>query len=388
MKRIFCLFFGLLMLFSSASLAESGYVNIREMKEQIPQRWMKTYATQWRDIAIDAEIIVPEVETLPIVLLKGGATKPLLTAEEAGWDRMEYHGAYDLRLVNEIPDYPRSVDGVRIGMPVSRESWYSGFAPENRYVPLDDISFGEITARVKEKITRLGYDPDAFEFDHPVRLWTHHVYGVGTEKDLLPGYLYMEVRPRVAGIPVMSHILQAVTPTQGRNRQNEFMLLPNSNIGYNGYLGDLSNVLLHPLEICETLADDIPLCSFDKVLSTIETEIEAGHIRKIYEIELGYVLYNEPGVYRTQSSQGSKRESEAYLAHQNARYYAKPTWQINCLYVENAQGRLHDEFADVNDERNSLQYKQLVIDAQTGEPARRTNERERGEYKGFIAWDE
>lgn len=383
MKRILLFALCLLMLVSPVCLAEERYLSLSELREQTPARWTMTYETPWRSVAIDADILVPDGNALPVLLISGGATPPALTAEEAGWDEIEYRGPYDILMSNAIPAYPKGVNGVRVGRPVSKGVWYGRFASENRYVPLDDISFGEIVSRAKEKIVQLGYDPNDFEIDDPVRLWTHHVYGSGTETDLLPGYLYMEARPKVMGIPVMSHIWQAVVSHHGTQRSDEFVLMPNADIGYDGYLGDLSHVYLTPLTIRETLAEDIPLCPFEKVLSAVEKEIEAGHIRKVYELELGYVLYNEPGVYRTGSS-----EADAYAAYQAARYYAKPAWQVNCLYVESSNGELRDTSSYTDDERNSIDYYQLIIDAQTGELTQQSDAKDRCEYKGFISWDE
>ena len=161
---------------------------------------------------------------MPVVLLAGGASQPLLTAAQAGWDEMEYHGPYDILMSNHVPDPPKTVDGVRVGSPVARGNWYSGFSPENQYVPLDDIPFGEIVSLAREKIAQLGYD--GFDLDHPVRVWAHHRCAYGTQTDVLPGYLYMEVRPMAAGIPVLSHISQTVGPRSGTNRSDEFSLTP------------------------------------------------------------------------------------------------------------------------------------------------------------------
>lgn len=386
MKRFFVCFFCLVMLATCTGRAEEA-LNIRQLREQAPKRWTQTYETQWRDIAIDAEVTVPEVDVMPVVLMGGGATAPVLTAEEAGWDEIDYYGLYDLRLINHVPDYPKKVDGVRVATPVAEGNWYSGFEPENQYVPLDDVTFGEIVSRVKEKIAQLGYEPNDYSLDNPVRLWTHHVYGYGTQKDVLAGYLYMEVRPKLAGISVLSHILQAVSG--GSNRDDEWLLMPNTSIGYNGYLGDLSHIYLKPLEIRETLAEDVPLCSFDRVMDTVEAEIEDGHIRRIYEIELGYVLYNEPDAYRTSVSTNGKRvKGETNQAYQSTRYYAKPMWQINCLYVESPKGKLRDVSGYTDDERNSLDYRQLIIDAQTGVLVQPTDAQDRCAFKGFISWEE
>lgn len=38
-----------------------------------------------------------------------------------------------------------------------------------------------------------------------------------------------------------------------------------------------------------SIAEDVPLRSFSKVVETIEEEIRAGHICKVYDLELGYM---------------------------------------------------------------------------------------------------
>lgn len=100
------------------------------------------------------------------------------------------------------------------------------------------------------------------------------------------------------------------------------------------------------------------------------------------------MLYNQPGVYRTTGTTvgGSRKESEAYQAYQNARYYVKPVWQVNCLYVESATGQLRDGSSYTDDERNSIDYYQLLIDAQTGEMIQQSNRQDRCEFTGFLSW--
>lgn len=381
MKKLICLSL-LLATICTTAFAEEWYT-LAEIYEETPVHWTETIETKWRDISIDANIIVPEAAKFPVVMICGGATEPTLSPEEAGWDKVHLTSTYRLTLSNNVPSYPKSVDGVRIGTPFAEGNWYSGFAPENQYVPLDDITFGEIVDHAREKIALLGYDPYAFDLDAPVRLWTMHAYAYGKKKDVLPGYMYMEVLPRVNGIPVLSHIWQTVKSEGGWARDDEFKLFVTTTVGYNGYYGDLSNIFLTPLTVCETLAEDVPLRSFEIIRSTIREEIEAGHIRKIYEIQLGYVLYNEPGKYHT------AEPGDAYSAESDAaRYYARPMWQVNCLYKDTATGKLRSKPSDSDDERNTLDYYQLLIDAQTGEVVRRSNAQDRCEYKGFISWED
>ena len=382
MKKLLCFMSFLLTLLSVAYAEE--WLSISELQGQVPERWTKEYQTEWRDLGIDAEVIVPQVDTIPVVLICGGATEPVLAANEAGWDEIEYRGPYDILLINQIPAYPKKVGGKRVSSPVFKGNWYGGFAPENQYVPLDDITFGEIVAQAKAEIIKFGYDPEDWDLDNPRRVWTHHVYAIGTEQDILPGFLYMEVRTKVAGIPVMSHIWDTVISHHGTTRNDEIWRPVTSDIAYDGYLGGLSHIYLTPFTIRTVLAEDVPLCSFDKVLAVVESEIEAGHIRKIYEIELGYVLYNEPGVYRNRKNS----ERTAYEQYQTVCHYARPMWQVNCLYVEKATDELRDVSGYTDDERNSIDYYQLLIDAQTGELVEQSNARDRCEYKGFISWDD
>ena len=365
-------------------------MTISDLGAQLPRRWQETFKTQWREVNIDAQIRLPQVEKLPVVLIAGGAVKPTLTAEEAGWETLEYRGPYDLLMYNSSPAYPKKVEGKRVTAPMAKGNWYSGFAPEKTYVPGCDVTFGEIVADIKKEIAQFGYDPQMFELEEPRRVWAQHLYFQGTQKDALPGHIFLEARVKVAGIPVMSHIQDAVVSHHGSSRNDEFWLRPDCSACYDGYAGGLSHVYLTPLAVQETLAEDIPLCAFEKIQGQLEKEIRAGHIRKIYEIELGYVLYNEPGVYRGKAGGNStlERKLNAIEQSQQARYYLKPMWQVNCLWVEKAAGKLRDVSGYTDDERNSIDYYQLLFDAQTDQRVQQTNAKDRCEFKGFMAWEE
>ena len=194
----------------------------------------------------------------------------------------------------------------------------------------------------------------------------------------------MEFLSKVEGIPVLSHVQESVRGESSTKLDDaEFWQPVVSSLTYNGYLGDLTSMHLVPLKVQEVIVEDIPLLSFDELMAAVEGEINAGHIRKIYEIELGYVLYNEPGKFYTVET-GKGRSAEG----QTARYYARPMWQVTCLYKDTATGKLREKPNDSDDERNSLDYYQMLIDAQTGEVVRQTNAQDRCEYKGFVSWDE
>lgn len=382
MKKL-SLFLALMCIIFTSASAETGYYSIGDLRTQTPSHWAKTYETKWRTIAIDAEINVPQVNKMPIVCIEGGAEEPTFTAADIGWDSLRYRGAYMLIIGRDSPDYPKKLNGVRLGSPFAEGNWYTGFAPSNLYVPLDDITFGEITKRAEATLRAMGYMPDHFLLENPVRVWAHHICEYGKTDDVLPGYIIMEFLPKVEGIPVLSHVQESVRGDSSTKLDDaEFWQPVASSLTYNGYLGDLTSMHLVPLKVQEVIVDDIPLLSFDQIMDAIEEEINAGHIRKIYEIELGYVLYNEPGKFHTVET-GKSRSVEG----QTARYYARPMWQVTCLYKDTATEKLREKPDDSDDERNSLDYCQMLIDAQTGEVVRRTNSQDRCEYKGFVSWD-
>ena len=53
------------MLTAAASAQE--YQTVSQLRESVPARWTTTIETKWRDVAIDAEIVTPDVEAIPVV---------------------------------------------------------------------------------------------------------------------------------------------------------------------------------------------------------------------------------------------------------------------------------------------------------------------------------
>ena len=150
----------------------------------------------------------------------------------------------------------------------------------------------------------------------------------------------------VNGIPLLNH---AGATYNQKTRGNAIIRLRGTVINEGMY-----DISIPSLKTTEKLADDVPLCSLSKVISAIEKEIEAGHIRKIYDLEFGYVFYEDPD-YVTKNKQTDH-------------FYAIPVWQLNCLYMSNRQKEL-PEYSnnEVQNERDSLEYSSLVINAQTGD---------------------
>lgn len=380
MKKWICI--ALLMLCSAASAEE--WVSIGELRRQTPDRWTQTCETKWRTVAVDAVIRVPEVDRFPVMLLAGGAEDVLSAVDRTGWEEVSAHDGYNLRWNNPWPDYPSRLEGKRLDAgQYGGINWYSGITEGECYIPLSETTLGEILALTDDVLLRSGIDPGAYTHHTPFHMWTQRMFYYGKKKDALPGSMFVEFHAKAAGISVLSHIFKSVYTEGGWARDDEFIEYPDSRIIYHGYGEYLGAVSLWCARPVEMLAEDVPLCSFDTICAAMEAEINAGRIRKIYEIELGYVLYNEPGKFHA-AKPGEARVAEIAAG----RYYVRPMWQVNCLYKDTATGKLRGKPGDSDDERNTLDYWQLLIDAQTGEVVRRNNDKDRCAFPGFISWED
>lgn len=386
-------------LLPGAALAQEEYLGIGALWEQAQGGWTQTYETPWREVRIHAAVAVPQAEAMPVLLLTNGAKAPLVSAQEAGFDSLD-STPFRVRWYRQEPSYPRKLEGKRLNADMEPQEVYSsGFAPQDTYLPMSDTPFGEICDQVEREITRAGYDASAFDFRRPVRLSVSHMFYYGHKRDALPGGISIDFRSRVEGIPVLSHIYSAVTDHyHGESRVDELFEIPRCSAAYSAYGQGLHHLSLWCAQPVETVAADVPLCSLDKVIAAVEPDIRAGHIRKIYELELGYVLYNEPGVYHDRKEplvegRNTQEEIEAAMAEGliqrgGYRYYARPMWQVNCLRVRSPGGALRETASYTADERNTLDYRQLLVDAQTGELIQESTAYDRCEYRGFLSWED
>ena len=371
----------LIRMLTAAAYAQE-YQTVSQLRESVPARWTTTIETKWRDVAIDAEIVTPDVEAIPVV--KGGYDlhPSPLTPEESGW--VEVNDSYEtgsliLYMTDDTGKPPRKINGRKVNRdPVSKENWYGGFDPNQTYIPLSDIRFSEIQDLIRDELVKFGYPPEDFDLETPERMWLQHWYFAGTKEDAAPAEILMNLYTKLNGITVYGHILDAVRNTRGeRARKDGFWDSMTTTVAYEGVIDRLSLLFISHLLPVETLAEDVPLCSFDTIQKSLEQEIKKGRVRKIYEISLGYVLYCEPGAYH---EWGQKADYSSIF------YDVKPMWRVNCLKASGAQKELEE--SDEDDERNSVAYTQMLVDAQTGEIIGQSDAADRSMFPGFLTWED
>lgn len=366
----------------TAAASAQEYQTVSQLRESVPARWTTTIETRWRDVAIDAEIVTPDVEAIPVVKVGYDLHPSPLTPEESGW--VEVNDSYEtgsliLYMTDDTGKPPRKINGRKVNRdPVSKENWYGDFDPNQTYIPLSDIRFSEIQDLIRDELVKFGYPPEDFDLETPERMWLQHWYFAGTKEDAAPAEILMNLYTKLNGITVYGHILDAVRNTRGeRARKDGFWDSMTTSVAYEGVIDRLSLLFISHLLPVETLADDVPLCPFSMIQKSLEQEIKKGRVRKIYEISLGYVLYCEPGVYQEQGQEPD---------YSNIFYYVKPMWRVNCLKATEAQKKL--EKSDEDDERNSVAYTQMLVDAQTGEIIGQSDAADRSMFPGFLSWDD
>ena len=139
----------------TATAHAQEYQTVSQLRESVPARWTTKVETKWRDVAIDAEIVTPDVEAIPVVKVGYDLHPSPLTPEESGW--VEVNDSYEtgsliLYMTDDTGKPPRKINGRKVNRdPVSKENWYGGFDPNQTYIPLSDIRFSEIQDLIRDE---------------------------------------------------------------------------------------------------------------------------------------------------------------------------------------------------------------------------------------------
>lgn len=348
MKKILCMIAAALLLLTSACAEE--YQSIANMTA--PERWTAEYQAGKNTVTVDIQPTIPDVDELPVLKVVPSFWQPQAKAG-AAWSLVTERVAEGSFLL-----WTENVETVEaLGFV------YGPFDENAAYIKNSGLTL----AQVKVKAADIFATMENAEYDYTTD-YIHYLNPHTTKT----GYAYIvNFHQKLAGAPLWGHAIDSVN----KSADNDLWFHPHFTLT----MQDGSNFELLGSTVKETavLAEDIPLCSFDKVKAAVEQQIEAGHIRAVYGVDLGYALYNESGVTR----------EPGWEWMQTAEFYAVPAWRVLCLYTGDANKTL-PESAYANP-GTSLYYESLYINAQTGElldPTQRGNGT--ADYAGFISWEE
>ena len=197
-----------------------------------------------------------------------------MTPEESGWDEVD--DTYDVNGLILCQDAdkgkpPRKIDGKKVGNGKVTGIWHDISEPDRAYIPMCDVTYSEMIDMIRAELTRFGYPPEDFNFTTPNRIQLTQWYFAGTTENAAPGYLIMDFYPKLNGITIYAHILDVVRNTRGeRRREDGFRDNLRTSTCYDGIMGCMSDLCIRHLLPIETMAEDVPLCSFDMIQKSLE----------------------------------------------------------------------------------------------------------------------
>ena len=171
----------------------------------------------------------------------------------------------------------------------------------------------------------------------------------------------IEAYPTLDGVPIISSAASGYIE-KGAEKIYDVLYFahPSADVFY--YSDDYMNIsMMNAYKTKEVVIENAELCEFNNIYKTIEKIVDTGKIKRIYSINLGYVIYLD------KNEEYSSKKEKGGEKWDYSEYLLVPTWVVMCSYSENGS---NNDKAEVNSdhvcERQDLNYQQIFIDAQTG----------------------
>ncbi len=272
-------------------LAKNAY-SITEVRQQAEKGWQKNYKAHGREIKVDVQPQVPAVDKVPVSRCQHQDFPITLPEGDPLWHKVRHDGPGSFLVQRSSPgEEPAGallVGGEKLSAKPWRV-WLEGFDLESAYINSNPITFGELTGWLSNTIKSLGLDPSVIDLMQPEEIMSHAYYAKDQVSFLAPGWSSFHWPQQLHGMPVMWKIFRAFTDQQNFDCGTRAELSLCYRQPDNFWLG------IHLIQPVETLAENIPLAGFDSVLKTLEKEIEAGRLRQVLHMKLGYALFEAPG---------------------------------------------------------------------------------------------
>lgn len=339
------------------------YLTLEQLKQQTPPRWVKTYQDRYgRSTEVDIDIQIHGSTDAAIYKLK-----------------LPYN--QEIRCSNNNPY--NSVENVR-RKGGRRTHTYTSFGEKiDVYFPYgkdygNNMTPSEMYAFLGERLADEGIDLEEFECTYPAQFDVLCNLSQSDGHTIASAFYHMELLQKINEMPLLTHAIASFKKRGSPDFCPNLTFLMRNENEYSLYVNKMI--------VESVVAEDIPLCSFEKIQKTIEEKIEKGYIQRVYSLKFGYSIYN------------AKREGSKPLAAYDAEcYYAVPSWVIDCVYMVDPKKtfdyHVEEELKrdpDAN-ERYSNGFKTITINAQTGEMLDPLDTSDKGwgdaNYKGFIPWN-
>ena len=380
MKKIFAALCTL-MLIPMLALANSDMVSVSELRQQVEAmgQWTQTYEAYGRTIEVDIPIYIPNEKELAVydcsaytdyiknpnnedktnVYAYNENLKELVKEESD--DKSEnaiievYGNGTELRIMFNSPEELLE-HNTRDYIKIKESGYYPDKVNADMiYAENSDLSLMEAEKYLEEIVRffiRDGYDGIDIDYikiagrGRKTRSYTDEE--LGECADYYPkGTYFFNYYQKLHHIPIMMTIIATLNNKQENGVYGDLF-------GFWGTTGGICQIMdrnsfwltIKWMKIEKEHEETVRLLPIEQIINTVEKEIKAGHVRNVYALKLGYIIYL------------NDRSPETYTLY--------PMWVLDCDYVENKNKEIKvNPYSD--DIRDCFSFERICINPETAE---------------------
>lgn len=401
----------MLLLGTCAGALGQEMVSVAELYEQVQAMggvWRQTFDTPNGEMTVDAPIIVPDVDAMPVITVERAKISEELFEQirqgkkGGSADEHQYEVELDGKLMEFFlgrdNDYENGERTNRYGYDAANTLWiqhgdyrfsqgeglmkraepssylYSGqLQPDQPCLRNSDLTLAGAMQLWKEDID-MCFPDDEFVIQPSTIIVRGSTLRDKTEEEKeykRDGYFKITAEQVIDGVPLIGGIVEAsggsrfsfkhdATPAANRaaEKLSKFGKGVSSAIDYpmeSRFSNEESYRTINSLVRKRTVEMiDVPLAPLDDVLNEIRKEIEKGNIRELYTVRLGYILYSNPDM--------------------TDHAWAIPRWTVGALYVTAGEAKNWKKMEEQDAKHGyddapweKYYYQKYLIDAQSAE---------------------
>ena len=378
MKR-FAGMMGALLLMPTLALASGDMVSISELRQQVEAmgRWTQTYEAHGRTIEVDIPIYIPNEKELAVYdcsayteyiknpnsddknnVYSYNENLRELTKEKDGTSEADievYGKGTELRIMLNNPEDllgKNKNDNIKI-----KEYGFYQYQVDDKvtYAENNEMSLEEAEKYLEEIVEYFikdeynGIDIDYIKIAGRGRKTKSYTdEELGEYVDYYPkGSYFFNYYQTLHKIPIMMTIIATLNNKQENKIYGDLF-------EYWGTTGGICQIMdrnsfwltIKWMKIEKEHEETVRLLPIEQIINTVEKEIKAGHVRNVYALKLGYIIYL------------NDRSPETYTLY--------PMWVLDCDYVENKNKEIKvNPYSD--DIRDCFSFERICINPETAE---------------------
>ena len=368
-----------LMIVPTLAMASGDMVSISELRQQVEamERWTQTYEAHGRTIEVDIPIYIPNEKELAVYdcsayteyiknpnsddknnVYSYNENLRELTKENDGTSEADievYGKGTELRIMLNNPEDllgKNKNDNIKI-----KEYGFYQYQVDDKvtYAENNEMSLEEAEKYLEEIVEYFikdkynGIDIDYIKIAGRGRKTKSYTdEELGEYVDYYPkGSYFFNYYQTLHKIPIMMTIIATLNNKQENKIYGDLF-------EYWGTTGGICQIMdrnsfwltIKWMKIEKEHEETVKLLPIEQIINTVEKEIKAGHIRNVYALKLGYIIYL------------NDRSPETYTLY--------PMWVLDCDYVENKNKKIKvNPYSD--DIRDCFSFERICINPETAE---------------------